>query len=219
MPHVAGMPVGAVVAFAGYVGAPVAIPDAPPDDGASPPAGFGTDHIEGYGWMVCDGRKLYCWAYPQLFLALGFLYSQPGDPYGPQDTYNAQVIAGLPEDAMFRVPDYRGYFLRMVNGSGQAVPPDPDTGERFMPYDPGTPDDGVGSVQEDALQIHQHGYRLANMTGITDTQGAPTVIPPATDNELTSTPTDQVGSVPGDVRVSTETRPKNIYVYYLIKYI
>lgn len=45
------------------------------------------------GWIPCDGRTLSRAAYPRLFSAIGTLY-------------------GAPDASSFRVPDYRGEFLR-----------------------------------------------------------------------------------------------------------
>lgn len=210
------MPVGAVVAFAGYVGPPVSAPPYTPDyEVNSPPDGFCTDNVEGYGWMVCDGRSLYCRDYPELFRALGFLYSHPGDTYGPQATYDADTLNSLPDDSTFRVPDYRGYFLRMVYGSQTA----PATENRYLPFDPDTANSGIGSIQQDALQTHQHEYKLVNVTSVAGSNGGSAVMPPPQYNELTSTPTDQLGQTPGKVRVADETRPQNMFIYYLIKYV
>ncbi|MDN2709786.1 phage tail protein [Janthinobacterium sp. SUN118] len=69
--------------------------------------------IEAWGWMVCDGRLLGVSQYPELFATLGYLYG------GANDT--------------FRLPDYRGCFLR-----GRAAGTDTDAGQ------------GAGPVRQEA---------------------------------------------------------------------
>ncbi len=71
------------------------------------------------GWMVCDGRELEIQKYPKLYKVLGELY-------------------GKASKGKFRLPDYRGYFLRGLGGV------DPDKNRM------------VGSVQKDAFRSHTH---------------------------------------------------------------
>lgn len=83
-----GTPVGAVVAFAGPLGA------------ARESDPYQTSAIEQGGWMACDGRTLAPADYPELFVVLGYQYGGDGNS--------------------FRIPDYRGYFLRGPDdGAGQ----------------------------------------------------------------------------------------------------
>lgn len=211
-----GMPVGAIIAFAGDIGDPVSSPPGAQDYSTDPVRNNPvTNNVEGWGWMVCDGRLLYCRAYPQLFNAIGFLYSQSGDPYPPGTT-------SPPSDASFRIPDYRGYFLRGVNGTAMnsdgSGPNDPDEGMRKL--NDGTVNSGVGSAQQDALQTHWHTYNEVSAPGATMVTGGDATQPNGTAN--TSLPTNVSDSPPGQsntVRTSTETRSKNIYVHYLIKYV
>ncbi|MBC9910284.1 tail fiber protein [Chitinophaga varians] len=165
-------------------------------------AGKVTDHyvqfesmINSYGWMLCDGRTLAQSDYPVLYAVLG-------------DQYNTAEV----KDDAFCIPDYRGYFLRMADmGSGR----DPDAGSRKLANNSVSSE--VGSIQEDALQIHQHAYlktgELNDPKGKNE-QGKP--VP--TGSAFTSDPVDGTGS-PGSVRTSTETRAKNVYVYYIIKFV
>lgn len=58
----AGMPVGAVIAFAGPLG---------------DPAGqdlHNAGMLQACGWMPCDGRALACLQYPELFAVVGYAY-------------------------------------------------------------------------------------------------------------------------------------------------
>jgi hypothetical protein len=234
LPPNMGIPVGSVTAFAGYIGPPMSTPPSsedyyttPPPNleknpNHSPPQTFGIGTVELQGWMVCDGRKLYCRDYPSLFLTIGFLYNQQSDTYKP-----GQPIPDKSDpDATFRIPDYRGYFLRMVSGqepwiNGSKNNPDPDADKRYLAYGTGTLSDGVGSIQEDALQTHEHGYYKADSAPVVANPGTPASTippPPAKENALTTEPTDDVNNPPGKIRISEETRAKNMYVYYLIKY-
>ncbi|QFS51866.1 tail fiber protein [Nostoc sphaeroides] len=149
------LPVGTVVAFAGKIALSPSIS----------PSEYTTYNIEAFGWMVCDGRQLLVSEYPELFAVLGYLYGGEGD--------------------MFNIPDYRGLFLRGVDGDANN---DPDKSSRKAAA--GGTQDGVGSIQDDALQTHKHTYSVESpSTGQGSSAGtAPT---PATP-ELTSTPTDSL---------------------------
>lgn len=149
-------------------------------------------NIESYGWMVCDGRTLEVSQYPELFAMLGYCYGGSA--------------------SNFQIPDYRGYFLRMVDlGSGN----DPDASQR-TPAAGGTAE-GVGSVQLDAIQTHEHIYGQ-NTSGSAQAGGGAEALPTTTPTLTTSGPTSSL-QPPGNVRVSqNETRARNVYVTYLIKY-
>lgn len=156
----------------------------------SPSAEYKTN-IEALGWMICDGRELEKGQYPELFAALGNLYGG--------------------QDEMFNLPDYRGYFLRGVDADGKH---DPDTDKRIAPA--GGQQTGVGSSQDDALQTHQHTYNKTELTTIVpgDTL-PPTPVAGPPKAALTVEPIDK----PNNPKISAhETRPKNIYVHYMIKY-
>jgi microcystin-dependent protein len=200
-PFIHAGPVGSVTSFAGYVNTSA---------GNDPvPAGFGINP-EPWGWMVCDGRELKCSDYPELFMMIGLLYSQQGDRYMPGQEGQVQNDMNV----TFRIPDYRGYFLRMVSGDGQwpgGQNPDPDAYNRVMTN--GQHSQGIGSIQRDALQNHRHSYQQGTPQAQGSMQGGPPVLS-ATQNAFTSDP--ETSSNP--VNLSQETRPKNIYVYYLIKY-
>lgn len=159
---------------------------------ASPPT---ASSIEELGWMVCDGRTLDTHLYPQLFVVLGYLYGGAGD--------------------QFKVPDYRGYFMRGVDdGAGR----DGDAGTRTDPAGGAALNPGVGSVQKDALQTHEHIYKSAPAPAAPSQTGSAAGAPAGQPALTQGGPTDSL-SPPGGVNVSaTETRPKNVAVNYLIKF-
>ncbi|HAX74811.1 MAG TPA: hypothetical protein DCY88_02990 [Cyanobacteria bacterium UBA11372] len=151
---------------------------------SDPPSDY-TTNIEALGWLLCDGTPREVSKYPELFAVLGYLYGG--------------------EDGKFNLPDYQGLFLRGVNGKTGR---DPDVSNR-TPSQNGTKD-GVGSQQEDALQIHQHSYQLVSeTTGGAENKAAMLV------ESATNFTTNPLNS---EARTSQETRPKNVYVYYIIKY-
>lgn len=146
------------------------------------------NHVEQDGWMLCDGRYLAAESYPELYAVLGKQYGQDG-------TAVAQK---------FRIPDYRGLFLRGAD-AGAGLDPDADT--RVGPDGSGT-SNIVGSLQCDAMQTHTHLYQLTQIAAIS-TQGT------AAGTSTSSTPTTAPES---PARITTETRPKNIAVNYIIKF-
>jgi len=147
------------------------------------------------GWLLCDGSAYNQFTYKNLFAVIGRIY---GNGNGT---------------TTFNIPDLRGMFLRGVSGSSGN---DPDTSSRAVPANStGGKATGVGSIQADAFKIHKHdanmkleaepingGARAAHATGATGK-----VSPTWTTTDLVMNNGE-----------STETRPKNVYVNYIIKY-
>ncbi len=104
----------------------------------------------------------------------------------------------------FAIPDYRGLFLRGVDaGSGM----DPDAAERVGPRGSDT-SSGIGSLQCDALQKHTHSYKSVVLAAVSQQGNA---AGQSSSDEPTSDP-DQ------PARITSETRPKNIAVNYIIRF-
>jgi microcystin-dependent protein len=169
------------------------------------------------GWELCDGREVGRTdpKYAALWTAIGTIHG---------------VGNGT---TTFNLPDYRGRFLRGMddpdgNGPIQAAGRDPDVAGRKDRV--GLAVGGVmGSVQEDAFQGHYHELVLGSNTGGTrwGFSGSSTDNRNMTDTG--GTKFDNIGYgytaatittdySHGPPRVSSETRPKNAYVNYLIKY-
>jgi microcystin-dependent protein len=147
--------------------------------------------IEAFGWMLCDGSSLNASEYTELYAVLGNLY-------GSSESGN---------DIMFNLPDLRGQFLRGI-GTDQA------SLEDRIAAPGGTPS-GVGSIQKDALQTHQHVYIQPTGTPAPGQNGAGTATVNA--NAYTGKPSSETD--PSSIKVSQyETRPVNVFVNYLIKY-
>jgi len=190
----AGVPVGSVCPFAGQVH-PVSghrndvwratsceANEPVPGELAESPL----NHLEARGWMLCDGRWLSADGYPELFAVIGRLY-------------------GWEESgARFRLPDYRGLFLRGFDaGAGM----DPDADQRSAPTG-GNVANVVGSLQCDALQDHTHHYDVVAPAAVSQSgQAAGTAV--------TSKPTTAPDA---PARTSSETRARNIAVNYIIKF-
>ncbi|HDS1037489.1 TPA: tail fiber protein [Stenotrophomonas maltophilia] len=186
------VPVGTVCMYAGDVAyvASSTNPAWPPPQGgvAPPPSGGGHDGtlLEALGWMVCDGRELACAKYPHLYAAIGNLHG------------------GDPGRGVFRLPDLRGVFVRGVdNGAGA----DPDPSARTRADGQGSYA-GVGSLQLDALQVHQHTYDAPGQTAAAGEKG------PACNPPLKGQPS----SDPISARTSdNETRARNAALHYIIR--
>jgi microcystin-dependent protein len=183
------VPVGSVVAFAGPT--------------ASIPA----------GWLVCDGRKLDRNADVALFNAVGTTWGGDGAPD-------------------FYLPDLRGAFLRGVDKdqAGQATNPanDPDRDSRTAPRAPspsaGNQQNNVGSLQLSATRLpnnpfstnmagnHVHSGTLGDRAG-THPNGGPTPNPDGTAAMGAAGDHSHVVIAGGDA----ETRPRNAYVYFIIR--
>lgn len=150
------------------------------------------------GWLLADGKSYSRTTYARLFARISTSHGN--------GTSGTSGEAGCPGADCFNVPDYRGRFLRGV-ASGQTT--DPDRASRSAMNTGGNSGDNVGSVQSDHYASHSHG--ISNETagaagGVFLIQIGPawTYGGPATWN------TNASGG--------NETRPKNAYVNYIIKY-
>ncbi len=107
---------------------------------------------------------------------------------------------GASTDKQFRVPDLRGRFPR---GTNQNTGRDPDAGTRRADPAGGNSGDNVGSVQDDEFKSHSHGYRSADHE--TPRNGTFSGNYWANKNSQTT------------ATGGKETRPKNLYVNWIIK--
>ena len=103
----------------------------------------------------------------------------------------------------FHLPDLRGQFLRGVSASSNI---DPDTTARIAKYNGGSIGNKIGSYQGDEIKSHNHNSNWGNASGCGPLPTTNTLITNGC-NPLMSTFTG-----------GNETRPKNAYVYYIIKY-
>ena len=143
------------------------------------------------GWLLCDGSAISRTQYAALFAVIG-----TSSGYGDTTT-------------TFNLPDLRGVFLRGVNGTRSDGNGDPDAANRAGPANGANGGNAVGSFQHDMFASHSHnlnspigyaqgpgsyhGSEWTQSSGRNDTSG-----------------TTSVGG--------SETRPKNVYVNYIIKY-
>ena len=145
-------------------------------------------------YLLCDGSSLLRASYASLFTAIGTAY-------------------GTADGTHFNVPDLRGYFLR-GRANGQTT--DPDRAARTALKAGGNTGDNVGSKQLDAFQGHRFG--IGQASSFVSGGGSH----PAFMTEGAS-PTRWTWGAIGDgthgtPRIARESRPKNVYVNYIIKY-
>ena len=149
------------------------------------------------GWLICDGIQVDKTRYPHLFDAIGTVWGGSGTPN-------------------FYLPDLRGMFLRGVSSDSKN---DPDKNQRISPQlensptNPGNKGNDVGSIQND--QVGKAPYDLIRQRGnVTfDNPGQGTVL-------RAGNPSDSnIDHKQMEIYTGTgnETRPKNAYVYYIIK--
>ena len=159
--------------------------------------------INAIGWYLCDGTGISASANPAYRDAVGATWGSSG---GGTTLY---------------LPNLQGVFLRGVNGNRSDTLADPDVSR------------GVGSVQRDAFQGHYHNIGVApnNPGGLQAIQALSSQIygvGPFRTNEFSanraSTPVtdspDMTGASVGPSglpRFTTETRPKNAAIYWIIK--
>lgn len=163
-----------------------------------------TDKIPA-GWMICEGAALDRAASVELFNMIGTSW-------------------GAPDGATFNIPDLRGMFMRGVDsGAGN----DPDRATRPAHRPGGNTGDAIGTVQNDAVQQHSHDNDAHSHsyldkwtpndvnTDFTFDQLAAHWIASEDLRTTGSTKINITGVLNG--RVASETRVKNVGVYYIIR--
>jgi len=163
------------------------------------------------GWRVCNGTSLQRESFAELFSAIG-------------------TVWGTADEDSFNLPDLRGRFLRGVDFGTKR---DTDAGRREQ-SNVGGNTMGVGTIQEDSLQEHNHphnhtqdphnhgnihghggsvaadlsfgGFQLSTNLEVFQMLDAQPAIGPA-----------EWYSGTGMGRTSKETRPKNAAVIFIIK--
>jgi microcystin-dependent protein len=117
--------------------------------------------------------------------------------------YNAIGTAFGGTKDSFNLPDLRGRFVRGVDDSTGR---DPDASARTASNSGGNRDDNVGSVQNDTFKSHTHKYvspvQWSNNSGNQMEYGG----------DIRAKQEWETESTGGD-----ETRPKNVYVNWIIK--
>lgn len=137
------------------------------------------------GWLLCSGTILDRSSYPALFSAIGTSF-------------------GFTSSTTFRVPDFRGQFLRGRDGGANR---DPDRLDRVAMNYGGATGDNVGSVQADEFKSHTHDFTKPYIASPGD--DGSTDYSEVANSEHTKTTLATGGN---------ETRPINAYVNYIIKY-
>jgi hypothetical protein len=149
------------------------------------------------GWLPCDGAQ-YATSGAQAYVEL---YNAIGTSFG-----------GDKVQQVFNVPDLRGRFVRGVNGDAKNGDPDAATRTQIAPG--GYPGNRVGSVQEDALQGDRHTTNTINGDREGHLGGGVVFKPKYNVAWVGGIPTFDTRVTP---RISSETRPKNVYVHWIIK--
>jgi len=151
------------------------------------------------GWLLCGGSPVSIAAYPELSAAIGVAYGN--------GTQNADGSASGFTGTHFNLPDYRGRFLRGVDGGAGR---DPDAGSRAAANVGGNTGNAVGSVQADAIQNHDHNITVSGG----GTYGPSPAV--AGRDSSTATNTNAISGAIG-ANTSSESRPKNVNVNYIIR--
>lgn len=150
------------------------------------------------GYLLCDGSAISRTAYPELFALLGVTHGQGNG------------------STTFNVPDYRGRFLRGVDGG---VARDPDAASRTAMNTGGNTGNNVGSVQSSQYASHTH-TQNAHSHGLRWNNGGTS----GAAREMVSATSGSVGTIDTELATAVnqnsggnETRPINANVQYIIK--
>jgi len=140
------------------------------------------------GWLLCDGRAVSRSQFAEL-------YNMIRDNWGRGNNIST-----------FNLPDLRGQFLRGVTGISAN---DPDAASRTSMNQGGNTGNNVGSYQPDDIKSHNHQQTTTasialpgNLSSVADFHRGGAIADPIYTN-----PTG-----------GNESRPKNAYVNFLIKY-
>jgi microcystin-dependent protein len=107
---------------------------------------------------------------------------------------------GAPDEENIHLPQTQGLFLRGLTGETSY---DPDVNDRTNLYPKGSTKNNVGSYQVDAFKLHHHRYFSPFKIDVKITPGNSYNLHTSANNN-----TETTGG--------NETRPKNVYVNYLI---
>lgn len=147
-------------------------------------------------WMLCNGDSVETRKYKDLYETIGSIYGKHPNP------------------RYFYLPDYRGLFLRGVNENRSDSLSDPNTNSRIPSRSGGNAGNQVGSLQVDELKLHSHEVE----TGFNFMASANTTLL----MRLIKSGTIDPNAGPSNIETiqksgGSETRPKNTYVYWIIK--
>jgi microcystin-dependent protein len=145
------------------------------------------------GWLLCDGSAVSRGTYARLFTAIG-VASGSGDGF-----------------STFNLPDLRGTFLRGMDGTAGV---DPDKASRVAAKPGGNSGNALGSLQTDQFKSHNHANGNFSRVLQLTTGGANT----ASSGDATPGEPDLLNSASMVTVGGNETRPRNIYVNYIIKH-
>ncbi|MFN8369566.1 MAG: tail fiber protein [Bacteriovoracaceae bacterium] len=156
------------------------------------------------GYLLCDGTSYLRTTYADLYSAIGCAF-------------------GCADGTHFNVPDLRGRFLRGTDdmGSGAAAR-DPDRAARTAMNVGGNTGNNVGSYQDDAFQGHWHDVRMESpdysigTSGLGGAGGGGNLEYSYAQNVTAKTiKSDGTNGTP---RSTSESRPKNVYVNFIVRF-
>jgi microcystin-dependent protein len=151
------------------------------------------------GYLLCDGVSISQTTYSALYTVVGTAFGDGSTGTGATGTGN------------FNIPDFRGFFLRGRVYTSTSTR-DADNASRTALTAGGNATHNMGSYQTDAYVTHTH-----QITNNIIATGSPYQL--AGSGYTQSASATSVTSGPSAGNTSTnETRPKNIYVEYIIKY-
>jgi microcystin-dependent protein len=156
------------------------------------------------GYIICDGSAVSRTTYAKLFAAIG-------TSWGAGDGTTT-----------FNLPDMRGMFLRGVDGSAGS---DPDKTTRTATNSGGNAGNAVGSKQTDAFQGHGHQFTNSAGTSVnsqtwyeSDSGNLGMTIGGTTVSGTFQITNPKILTGYSAPSVANETRSKNVYVNYIIKF-
>lgn len=150
------------------------------------------EELEKLGWLVCDGREFEQEKFPELFAQI-------------KTTFGSQA------EGLYNIPDLRGLFIRCIsNDSGK----DPDVAARVALMAGGASGNNIGSYQGYATASPKNDFHASIKNNSIAAMNLDAATDAGRSGEVGSSDTTAITDGTGG---DLETRPKNKYVYYLIK--
>jgi hypothetical protein len=162
------------------------------------------------GWLPCDGSAFSSNSYPRLYAAIGAAWGA-----GYTESGGWTKVPGTD----FNVPDLRSMFLRGVQGDKGTYWTDPDTAKRTRVFPGGNEGNAVGSFQLDVYEGHDH-FVVANIDGQAQQKYSFLAISGNVNSpyHLSTVDAPSPNVAHSSRSGGEETRPRNAYVNYIIKY-
>jgi microcystin-dependent protein len=172
----------------------------------------GDDNLVPEGWLICDGRTINKSTNPRYAKLVDLLRAIAGT------NSSHPYVDGVSDDEA-NLPDFRGRFARGADSTQNAgfAGRDPEYDSRLNESGEIVPN-MVGTIQDDAFQGHKVQTSISVSTASGPNQNRLVASTAATATYHFTSSVLISDEIHGTPRISSETRPQNVNVNFIIKY-